>query len=250
MGKLSAVVLAAGRGKRMKSELPKPLHEVCGVPMVAYVLELARAACAARILAVVGYRAEEIERRFRCPDVSWVMQEEPLGTGDAVRRAIPYMDRETRNVLVLQADMALIRKSTVRELVRVHLEEEAGGTILVCEQSEPGSMGRVLRDEEGNVKGIREYADAGEEERGVKEVNVGCYCFGAGALERALGRVGKENAQGEYYLTDAAAELYSLGERICTVSVKDVREGFGISREEDLEKASEFMSEMAAEGVR
>jgi len=250
MGELSAVVLAAGSGKRMKSELPKALHEVCGVPMLAYVLELARAASAARILAVVGYGAEAVEGRFRCPDVSWVVQEKRLGTGHAVRQAIPFVGRETSDVLVLQADMPLIRKRTVRELVKSHADGGRVASILVCRRPEPGSMGRVVRDEKGRVMAIREHADAGAEERDIDEVNVGCYCFEVGALRGGLEKVGKENKQGEYYLTDVVEELYRSGEEVVGVEVEDWREAFGVSTQEDVEKASELMREMAAERSR
>ena len=250
MGKLSAVVLAAGWGKRMRSELPKPLHEICGVPMLAYVFELARAASAARILAVVGYRAEAIEGRFRCPDVSWVLQGKPLGTGDAVRQALPFVDRDTSDVLVLQADMPLIRKRTVRELVRRHLESKAAGAILVCEHPRPGSMGRIVRDDEGKVAGVREFADATAEEREMNEVNVGCYCFEVEGLRDALARVGTDNAQGEYYLTDVVEEFHRSGREVIAVVVDDPREALGISNQGDLEQASELIGEMTADVVR
>ncbi len=241
MGSFSAVILAGGQGKRMRSSLPKPLHEVCGVPMLAYVFELARAVSPRQILAVVGRSAEVFEARFKEADISWVVQGEPVGTADAVKCAVGILDEGVSGVLVLQADMPLVRKRTVKELVRRHEEAGAAATMGVCEHPEPGEMGRVIRDRRGEVMAIREYADASAEEREIDEVNVGCYCFEAGALGEALGEVEADNVQGELYLTDVISRFYGWGKRVVWMKVDDPTEAFGVSSREDVERACALM---------
>ncbi len=205
-----AVVLAAGRGTRMRSALPKVLHRAAGRPIVEHVVHAALGAGISRIVVVVGHGREEIEAhlggRFG-EAVRFAVQEDQRGTGHAVAAALPSLPADATRVLVLCGDTPLLRSETLRDLVA---ESRADVALLTTTLDEPRGYGRILRDEAGRVIGIREERDASSDERAIREVNPGVYCFSRGFLEAALPTLSTDNAQGEFYLTDTLARASSI----------------------------------------
>jgi bifunctional UDP-N-acetylglucosamine pyrophosphorylase/glucosamine-1-phosphate N-acetyltransferase len=231
-----AIILAAGEGKRMRSSLPKVLHEVAGEPLLAHVGRAARASGVDRIVAVVGKGAEQVAAAFAGESWEFVEQTERLGTADAVRRAGAQLADFAGDVLVLAGDTPLLRGETLAELRRRHHEVLPN----------PHGYGRILRDATGEFVGIVEEKDATEQQRAVREVNSSVYCFEAGALRSALGKIGKNNAQGEYYLTDAVGILRSDGQRVLAVPAATPEEILGVNTVEQLAEIREILARRRA----
>ncbi len=229
-----AVILAAGQGTRMGSDLPKVLHQVDGKPMVAHCIEAARQAGVEAIVLVVGYGSDVVVEALRGAGVEFVLQEEQLGTGHAVLQARGFLDRFEGNVVVLYGDMPMLAADTIRALVARRDESGAAAVVLTIELENPPEFGRIVRDGEGRFVAIVEARDATPEQLAVREVNVGAYCFDAAALLGALVRLGSANAQGENYLTDVIGILAADGERVETVATDDVVETLGINDPEHL----------------
>ena len=229
------VVLAAGKGTRMRSDLPKVLHEVAGRPLIDWVLDLALASTAPEgVMVVVGHGADQVRARVAGRDVRTVLQEPQLGTADALRVALEGMaDPLPEAVLVLSGDVPLLRRETIERL-KTELEE-AAAVLLTAELEEPGSYGRVLRDPDGMVGAIVEAGDANPETLAVREVNAGVYAFRRAPLEDALARLAPDNVQGEYYLTDVAAALGEQGLRVAAIRLEDPEEMQGVNTTDDLE---------------
>lgn len=239
----TAIILAAGKGTRMKSDLPKVLHEVCGRPMVAYVMDACRRAGASRLLVVIGHQADRVRETFAddSRDVTWVEQTEQLGTGHAVLVCRDHLVELTGPVLVLAGDGPLIRPETLREVVETHRNEQAACTLATCIMPDPARYGRILRDEDGKLLGIVEYLDADETQRAIREVNVSMYCFDAEALRSVLPRLTNDNAKGEYYLTDVIALLREDGQTLAAVPAVPPEEAMGINTRDDLVAAERVM---------
>ncbi|WP_411833726.1 bifunctional UDP-N-acetylglucosamine diphosphorylase/glucosamine-1-phosphate N-acetyltransferase GlmU [Pseudoxanthomonas mexicana] len=204
---LHVVILAAGEGKRMKSALPKVLQPVAGRPMLAHVIEAARALRPAGIHVVYGHGGEQVRAAFADqPDLHWAEQARQLGTGHAVAQAMPEVP-DAATVLVLYGDVPLIRAETLQRLLR----GDARLAVLVAEPEDPSGYGRIVRDAEGHVAAIVEHKDASDEQRRIRTVNTGIVAAESTALKRWLGALSNQNVQGEYYLTDifasAAAEF-------------------------------------------
>src|SRR5918994_1354330 len=195
-----AVVLAAGKGTRMKSNRAKVLHTLCGVPMVNYVTEALRPLSAERLLVVVGHQAELVEAVL--PEAAEpVVQREQLGTGDAVRVALEVLEGDEEGVLlVVNGDGPLISEMTLGELLQRHRSAGVGATVLVAELEDPRGLGRVV--EEAGVVRIVEERDATDEERAIRLVNLGLYAFELSEIRDAIGKVGVDIGQGELHLTD------------------------------------------------
>ncbi|NMG35577.1 UDP-N-acetylglucosamine diphosphorylase/glucosamine-1-phosphate N-acetyltransferase [Azoarcus sp. TTM-91] len=196
---MEVVILAAGQGKRMRSVLPKVLQPIAGKPMLAHVVDAARALSVQRICVVYGHGGEVVRERLDAPDLAWARQEPQLGTGHAVQQALPHLS-DAESALVLYGDVPLIAEATLRRLA-----EAAGGSrlaLLTVELDNPTGYGRILRDGSGRVTRIVEEKDASDAERRVREVNTGILVAPVARLRDWLGRIGNDNAQGEYYLTD------------------------------------------------
>jgi len=249
----TAIILAAGKGTRMESDLPKVLHPVRGRPMLAYVLDVARQAGSSRLLVVVGHRAELVKQAFAddARDISWVVQSPQRGTGHAVmvcKRELAGLDGL---VLVLAGDGPLIRPQTLRQLIDTHQATGAACTLATSILPEPGGYGRILRDEAGNLVGIVEALDATARQKAICEVNVSVYCFDAAALADVIGRLKNDNAKGEYYLTDALGLLASDGRKIAAVAAVEPQDVLSINTLDELQKVSDIMAaRVAAESVR
>jgi len=195
---MNVVILAAGQGKRMRSDLPKVLHRLGGRPLLAHVLDTARELGAGRICVVYGHGGEAVREALDAPDLAWVKQEPQLGTGHAVLQTLTFLDDAVPTV-VLYGDVPLIGAPTLARLV----EAAGGGLGLLTEVLEdPGGYGRIVRDDDGNILRIVEERDASDEERAIDEINTGFLAAPTAALKRWLPALGNDNAQGEYYLTD------------------------------------------------
>jgi UDP-N-acetylglucosamine diphosphorylase/glucosamine-1-phosphate N-acetyltransferase len=245
----TAIILAAGKGTRMESELPKVLHEVCGRPMLAYVLDACREAGCERMLVVIGYRADLVREAFACAggDVTWVEQRKQLGTGHAVMVCRDYLRSMEGAVLVVAGDGPLLRSATLGELLRVHGETGAACTLATSILPDPARYGRIIRDDGGEVQGIVEFLDADERQRGVREVNVSLYCFDAPALCAVLDDLDNDNAKGEYYLTDAVALLKAAGRRLAAVPAVPPQDVLSVNTDKELEQVSELMAARSAD---
>lgn len=219
MNKPKAVILAAGQGTRMKSKQPKVLHEVCGAPMLDYVIDACRAAGVAEIAVVVGFGGEAVAAMLPA-DVKVYWQHEQLGTGHAVLQAQDFFAEESSEVLILMGDAPMITAATLTELMAAHRDGAFAGTVLTAEVDDPTGFGRMLK--EGDLLlGIVEEKDATPEQRTITEVNSGMYCFDSQALTQALGQLNTDNVQGEYYLTDTIGILGGAGQRVGTCVVAD-----------------------------
>jgi bifunctional UDP-N-acetylglucosamine pyrophosphorylase/glucosamine-1-phosphate N-acetyltransferase len=223
------IILAAGKGKRMKSDLPKVMHELAGKPIIRHVTDNLDSLGLARKVLVVGVGRELIMAEFEGSDYEFAVQQKQLGTGDAVRAAEQYFADSEGDVLIMLGDVPLLRRESLAELIDKHRESDAAATVLTCTPDDAGGYGRIIRDEEGWVKRIVEHADATDEERQVNEINTGIMIFKAAALRDTLQRIGCDNAQGEYYLTDAFKLLLDGDQRSAAVMLADYREGLGVN---------------------
>ncbi|MGQ9860963.1 MAG: bifunctional UDP-N-acetylglucosamine diphosphorylase/glucosamine-1-phosphate N-acetyltransferase GlmU [Thiobacillaceae bacterium] len=208
---LDIVVLAAGRGTRMRSDLPKVLHPLAGRPLLAHVLAAADALAPERICVVYGHGGERLPTALGRTDLLWVRQEPQLGTGHAVQQALPHLNPEAV-VLILYGDVPLTRPETLQEMVLI--AREGAIALLTVRLDNPAGYGRIVRNGRGQVERIVEHKDANAEELAINEVNTGILCLPAGKLASWLARLTNDNAQGEYYLTDIIAMAASEGERI------------------------------------
>jgi len=199
----AALILAAGKGTRMKSGLVKVLHELAGRPMLGWPLAAAREAGAAQIVVVAGHQADQVQQLFsQDAGIRIALQEEQLGTGHAVSCALPQLDGLTGSVLILCGDTPLLTGTTLQRLAAEHTGSGAAVTVLTARLDRPFGYGRIVRDSEGRVRRIVEQKDASPEEQAIDEVNSGIYCMDLAFLRAHIGRLGSENAQNEYYLTD------------------------------------------------
>jgi bifunctional UDP-N-acetylglucosamine pyrophosphorylase/glucosamine-1-phosphate N-acetyltransferase len=235
--RLSAVVLAAGEGTRMRSERPKPLHLLCGRPMILHVLDAMAEIDVTRVVVVVGHRAEWVTKTLvqHAPPsmhIEFVEQETQAGTGDALAvglTGLPDDDNEEEDVVVLPGDTPLLRPQTLAALVRHHRAADAGATLLTAEVEDPRGYGRVVHGKDDVVCRVVEEADATDEEQAITEVNTSIYCFRRSILAPALRRLSPANALGEYYLTDSVSVLYSAGYRVQSLLLPDSMEAAGVN---------------------
>jgi len=234
---LSAIVLAAGEGTRMRSSRPKPLHHLCGRPMVMHVIDALAQLDIERVVVVVGHRGEWVTKTLRdhapgSMEIEFVEQVAQRGTGDAAAvglTGLVHDDNEEGDVIVLPGDTPLLRPPTLAALVRFHRQNDAGATLLTAELPDPTGYGRVVRGRDDLVARVVEEADATEEERAVREVNTSIYCFRRSLLAPSLRRLSPANAQGEYYLTDVVGVLYDAGYRVQSMVTADPMEAAGVN---------------------
>jgi bifunctional UDP-N-acetylglucosamine pyrophosphorylase/glucosamine-1-phosphate N-acetyltransferase len=250
---LAAIILAAGKGVRMHSSLPKVVHPVCGRPMVLHVIEAVKGIDAETIVVVVGSGRERVESCVRDAGVEIAVQEEPRGTADAVSAGLHALDGKEGSVLVVPGDTPLVTTKALRRLVEARERGGWAGAVLTFVPPSAGRYGRVVRGEGDRVARIVEAKDATAEERALGEVNSGMYCFRIDALRESLPRVGAENAAGEFYLTDVVESLAPQG--MGAVEAEDPRELLGINTPQELAEASSFLRErlvadLMANGVR
>jgi len=245
-----AVVLAAGKGTRMKSDLAKVLHPVAEKPLLAYVLETLRSVGVGRTVVVVGHQAERVEALCRDYDVETVHQEPQLGTGHAVEQAAPLLTGLPGWTLVLSGDVPLLQSNTLEQLMEVTADRHAAATVLTAAAKDPTGYGRILRDDDDHVVGIVEHKDATESQREILEYNTGTYCFDNEKLWPVLSQLDQDNSQGEFYLTDVIALFVAGGQHVEGMICADEREVQGINTVEELDRAERDRTAMLQEGTR
>ncbi len=237
-----AIILAAGHGKRMKSDRAKVLHEVCGRPMIRYVVEAVRGAGAKTIVVVVGYGADQVRASLADePDIHFATQERQLGTGDAVRACRPLLTEYQGPALVLVGDEPLIRPQPLADLLTRREAERASCLLGTAIVPDPTGFGRILRDSAGRFLRIVEERDCSPEERAIREVNPSCYAFELPGLWDALDRLDTGNVQGEYYLTDAPQLLQSMGRRVVALHCLEPDDILGVNTRQHLAQANAIL---------
>ncbi len=237
-----AVILAAGRSKRMQSELPKVLHPACGRPILEYVLDAARQAGAKRLILVVGHKAELVQQAMQHhADVEFALQTEQLGTGHAVMSAYELLKDHQGSVLVLAGDTPLLKGSSLAGLLDALSTENAACVVGTARTENNFGLGRIVRDAEGTFQRIVEQRDATPEEQKITEINTGCFAFEGPALFQALQDVRPENSQGEYYLTDCAEILRRQGRNVVAACTLGIEEAMGVNTQEQLAEVETAM---------
>ena len=244
------MILAAGKGTRMRSDLAKALHPICGEPMLSYPLAAVKGLACTRVLVVIGHQAERIQAVFANAELEWVVQSQQLGTAHAVRCALPKLAGFIGTVLICCGDTPLLTTETLRSLLKEHFEAEVDLSVLTMVLAEPGSYGRILRDRRGHVTGIVEAKDAGEGQYGIKEVNTGIYCAKSELLHAVIPAIKNANAQAEYYLTDLVHKAVGQGWKVETVMAANPQEFLGVNTQEELEGAATIISRRLEEPSR
>lgn len=245
MHRVGAIILAAGKGTRMKSDLPKVMHEAMGQPMVRWVVEVAKAAGADRMTLIIGHGADLLRREFADDaGVTFAMQEPQLGTGHAVDQArrdfIPL--RASDDVFVLCGDGPLIRPATLAKLLATHRADGASATLATSAIDDPQGYGRIERDADGRFRRIVEQKDATSEQLKLREVNPSYYCFRVGDLFAALSKVDNKNASGEYYITDVFELLLKEGKRVSVVDAVPPEDVLSVNTPEQLAEVSRILA--------
>lgn len=241
-----SIILAAGEGKRMKSQLPKVLHKVCGKEMVNHVIDIMRSAGIDEVSVIVGKGAEQVKAGTASRKVSYSLQDKQLGTGHAVMCAKEFLQNKSGVVAIFTGDAPLIRKETVENLMRYQEEGNYSAVLLTSILDNPSGYGRVIRGEHG-VERIVEHKDCNESELQVKEINAGMYIFDIYTLLTSIDKLGNNNAQGEYYLTDVIGILKSEGKAVGAVST-DFEETLGVNSKIELAVAETIMRDRINKG--
>ena len=223
--KLEIIILAAGQGTRMRSSLPKVLHTIAGRPMLAHVIDTARALNPAQLHVVIGHGADTVKEAIPGDDLCWVVQEQQLGTGHAVMQALPGVSADS-SVLVMYGDVPLIQADTLMALADA---AATGPALLTARVADPAGYGRVLRDATGKLAGVVEHKDATPEQRRLDEINTGVLAAPASDFQAFLPRVGNDNSQGEYYLPDVLALAVAEGREVASCQVDAELEVLGIN---------------------
>ncbi len=234
--KLAAIILAAGAGKRMHSDLPKVLHPIGGQPMLAHVIQQAKSSGADRIVVIVGHKKELTIPVVEAAGVEYAIQSELLGTGHAAMMAEEKLDDYEGEILVLSGDVPLLSEETIRNVAEHHRKKGVVATVITANAPDPTGYGRVLRDEDGNVNAIREHKDCTDAEREIPEINSGIYLYDAKHLFPELHALRNENAQGEYYLTDVFESFFKQKMPV-SAWVAEFDEIHGVNTPEDLAAA-------------
>jgi bifunctional UDP-N-acetylglucosamine pyrophosphorylase/glucosamine-1-phosphate N-acetyltransferase len=239
---IAAVILAAGKGTRMKSDLVKVLHPLLGIPMLSYTVDLALDGIKAeKAVVVVGHQADRIQSLFKDRLVQFVLQKEQLGTGHAVLQTLPFLEGFEGTVLILCGDVPLVKIETLRSFIDAFHASRSVLSVMTVSVKDPFGYGRILHDRNGWLERIVEEKDATADERKVREINTGIYCIDAAFLRKGLTEIGRENAQGEYYLTDLVHVAGRKGLKCSVYEVKDPQEVMGINTRVDLAIANEVL---------
>ena len=247
MSELAVVILAAGKGTRMKSDLVKVLHPVAGSPMISYSLDVARRLKPARLVVVVGFQADLVQEKCGAEDVSFALQKEQLGTGHAVLAARAAFQGFRGEVLILSGDVPLLTEKTVKDFLESHRDKKAVLSVMTVEPEDPRGYGRVFRNADGSLLRITEDRDLKPGEEKIREINTGIYCVDADFLFAALSQVTPQNAQKEYYLTDIVARASAEKKKVFPFLAGDPLEVMGINTRVELARANQGMRRKIAE---
>jgi len=236
---LSTIILAAGKGTRMKSDLPKVLHKVLGKTMISRVIDQAKLAGARKIVVVVGYKKDMVIESLKDTDVDFAIQEEQLGTAHAVQQCEPFLQNLNGNILILSGDVPLLTGETLLKLIACHNKNHADATLLTAVLDNPHGYGRIIRNADDTLKDIVEEKDADEDIRKIKEINAGIYIFKKELLFSYLKHVDNKNAQGEYYLPDVLPLMVRDNRKIYLQKAEQSEEIQGVNTVEQLKLAEE-----------
>ncbi|MCA9038771.1 MAG: NTP transferase domain-containing protein [Planctomycetaceae bacterium] len=235
MSERLAIILAAGKSTRMKSDLPKVLHEIHGKPMIEYVLDAVRGAGVTKIVVVVGHQAERVKEALdQHADLEFALQTEQLGTGHAVMSCREQLAAHTGPVLVLAGDTPLLQASSLEGLISQLLDNQASAVIGTADTENNFGLGRIVRNAAGDFERIVEQKDASESEQLITEINTGCYAFDSQSLLKALDQLKPENSQSEYYLTDCPGIMQTHGETVLASCLFTIQEAMGVNTQEQL----------------
>ena len=240
MRDLRTIILAAGKGTRMKSDIPKVLHKICGRPVIQFILDTVKAVGSLKTYLVLGHKMGAVVT-FVGKEYEIVEQSKLLGTADAVKCVQKRLTGYRGDVLILYGDTPLIRKSVIKALIRKHRKVQADLTLLTAVVHDPQGYGRIIRDPKGNITAIREDKDAVGFERNIAEINVGVYCAKSKNLFDGLKNVKQNPGKKEFYLTDIIEQFVEAGLKVETIETEDPSEGIGINTREDLAKAADIL---------
>jgi UDP-N-acetylglucosamine diphosphorylase/glucosamine-1-phosphate N-acetyltransferase len=241
---LAIIILAAGKGTRMKTGRAKVLCLLAGVPLIHYVLNSAQSMVPERIIVVIGFQAEEVKASLRSFPVEFVYQEEQLGTGHAVLQTYPALKDFQGDILVLSGDVPLLTPNSLNQLLHNHRSHQATISFLTTELDNPSGYGRVIRDEGWKIVKVVEEKDATPQEKEIKEINSGIYCFQKNFLYEALALTNRDNQQGEYYLTDLIQIAHQQNQIIIGIKIDNPTEVLGINTMEELVYMESFLQEV------
>jgi len=247
MGEVLPIILAAGKGIRMASSMPKVLHKLLGRPILSYVIDAVRGLGLKRICVVVGYRAEEVMKVFEQPEIIFIEQREQLGTGHALMCCKEILSDVKGDILVLNGDTPLITQNTLKRLIDIHKNEGSLITLVISKVKQPGEYGLIIRDKEGRIKGIEEVTERNKT-RQSKEINAGIYCFKKDFLEKNIPLIPKNEKKGEYYLTDLIKIASEKGEKIAEIEAP-FEEVIGINNRLDLAIATDILRKNILKGL-
>jgi bifunctional UDP-N-acetylglucosamine pyrophosphorylase/glucosamine-1-phosphate N-acetyltransferase len=236
MSNFRSIILAAGRGTRMKSEVPKVLHKVCGKPVIDYVLDITRNLRSLKTYVVVGHGSQKVKDAVG-DGVQFVRQDRLLGTADAVNRCAAYLKGYKGTILVLCGDTPVLSKDIVASLLRQHVRSKASATVLTAHMDNPQGYGRIVRFDQGPIRAIREQKDASDNEVKIKEINAGAYCFNSKEIFEILKKVRLNSGKKEFYLTDVIELLLAQGKKVATFTARDGSAALGVNTREDLAQA-------------
>ena len=249
MDDLAAIILAAGKGTRMKSGRAKVLHELGGVPMICHVVEMAMGVVD-EVVVVIGHQAEAVRRALGgYPSVRFAVQEKQLGTGHATMTAIQEMPTHIQDAVILCGDTPLIQGKTIRALIEAQRARKTDLTLATATLAQPVGYGRIVTDEQGRIVRIVEESDASEAEKEIKTVNTGIYCVNLNFLKESLPDLDQDNAQGEFYLTDVVERTYRKGHPAANFEIHDSWQVLGVNTLEELARAESLLSQGAGSGV-
>jgi bifunctional UDP-N-acetylglucosamine pyrophosphorylase/glucosamine-1-phosphate N-acetyltransferase len=247
----TAIILAAGKSTRMKSRRPKVLHEVCGRPMLEYVLRACYDVGCKKVIVVVGHGKEQVMNRFADDSrITWVEQTEQLGTGHAAKSCEKQLKDHKGDVFILAGDGPLIRGDVLRTLLQVHHDDKAAASMATAILDDPTGYGRVIRDESGEFVEIIEQIDATPEQAAIREVFPSYYCVKSEELTFALARIKNENKKGEYYLTDLFGILAKAGKKVTAVQAVSAEDIMGVNTREHLADVDAIMQARIQRDVR
>lgn len=241
--KFCALILAAGKGTRMKSDKAKVLHELNGRPMLHYSVAAAKEAGAEKIVAVIGHQADIVRKEFADSGCIFVEQKPQLGTGHAVLQAKDVLAAYKGLTVILCGDVPLLKSTTIKSLIDNHLAHSAVVSVLTTVPPPPHAYGRIVKDDKGNVLKIVEHKDANDEEKKIGEINTGIYCVDTQFLFEALGKVTNHNQQGEYYLTDIVEIAVREGQKVKSFIADDYVEVMGINTPDELARAEKYLQQ-------
>ena len=247
MGEILPIILAAGRGVRMASGVPKVLHKLLGRPILSYVIDAVRGLGLKRICVVVGYKAEKIMKVFEQPEIIFIEQRDQLGTGHALMCCKEILSDVKGDILVLNGDTPLITQNTLKRLIDIHKNEGPSITLVISKVKQPGEYGLIIRDKEGRIKGIEEVTERNKTKQS-KEINAGIYCFKKDFLEKNIPLIPKNEKKGEYYLTDLIKIASEKGEKIAEIEAP-FEEVIGINNRLDLAIATDILRKNILKGL-